>query len=78
MNYPGSTYKLIYDPARDALAGLYFQALQQQTFDVEFVRRQGVRLSGEVEVLSSSTASKAGPREPAGLPSAAYSARRGG
>ena len=39
MNYPGSTYKLIYDPARDVLAGLYFQALQQQTFDVEFVRR---------------------------------------
>ncbi len=38
-NYPGSTYKLIYDPARDVLAGLYFQALQQQTFDVEFVRR---------------------------------------
>ena len=39
VNYPGSTYKLIYDPARDVLAGLYFQALQQQTFDVEFVRR---------------------------------------
>jgi hypothetical protein len=39
VNYPGSTYKLIYDPARDVLGGLYYQALQQQTFDVEFVRR---------------------------------------
>lgn len=39
MNYPGSTYKLIYDPSRDVLAGLYFQAMQQQTFDVEFVRQ---------------------------------------
>mgnify|MGYP001021980979 FL=1 len=38
-NYPGSTYRLTYDPARDVLAGLYFQALEQQTFDVEFVRR---------------------------------------
>lgn len=39
VNYPGSTYKLIYDPARDVLAGLYFQALHQQSYDVEFVRR---------------------------------------
>jgi hypothetical protein len=39
VNYPGSTYKLVYDPGRDVLAGLYFQAMQQQTFDVEFVRR---------------------------------------
>ncbi len=39
MNYPGSTYKLVYDPGRDVLGGLYFQAVQQQTFDVEFVRR---------------------------------------
>lgn len=38
-NYPGSTYRLTYDSGRDVLAGLYFQALQQQTFDVEFVRR---------------------------------------
>ena len=35
----GSTYKLVYDPGRDVLGGLYFQAVQQQTFDVEFVRR---------------------------------------
>jgi hypothetical protein len=38
-NYPGSTYRLTYDPGRDVLAGLYFQALERQTFDVEFVRR---------------------------------------
>jgi hypothetical protein len=37
-NYPGSTYKLIYDPQRDQLAGTYFQAALQQTFDVVFVR----------------------------------------
>jgi hypothetical protein len=38
-NYPGSTYRLVYDPARDVLVGTYFQALQKQTFDVSFVRR---------------------------------------
>ena len=39
VNYPGSTYRLLYDRGRDVLTGTYFQALQQQTFDVEFVRR---------------------------------------
>lgn len=38
-NYPGSTYRLAYDPARDILVGTYFQALQKQTFEVLFVRR---------------------------------------
>jgi hypothetical protein len=38
-NYPGSTYRLVYDQAHDALVGTYFQALQGQTFDVSFVRR---------------------------------------
>jgi hypothetical protein len=38
-NYPGSTYRLVYDAARDTLVGTYFQALQGQTFDVTFVRR---------------------------------------
>jgi hypothetical protein len=38
-NYPGSTYRLLYDRKRDMLTGSYFQALQQQTFEVEFVRR---------------------------------------
>jgi uncharacterized protein (DUF2147 family) len=39
VNYPGSIYRLVYDPARDILAGTYFQAVQQQTFEVFFVRR---------------------------------------
>lgn len=38
-NYPGSTYRLVYDAAHEALVGTYFQALQGQTFDVAFVRR---------------------------------------
>jgi hypothetical protein len=36
--YPGSTYTLLYDPDKDALLGLYYQAGQRQTFDVIFVR----------------------------------------
>lgn len=39
VNYPGSTYHLVYDPGRDVLVGRYFQAFERQTFDVEFVRR---------------------------------------
>ena len=38
LNYPGSTYSLRYLPKEDKLVGEYFQALQRQTFDVEFVR----------------------------------------
>jgi len=38
VNYPGSTYKLQYDPATDRLKGKYFQAVERQTFDVEFMR----------------------------------------
>lgn len=38
INYPGSTYSLVYDPATDQLQGNYFQALEQQNFDVIFVR----------------------------------------
>ncbi len=38
INYPGSTYSLRYLATEDRLVGEYFQALQQQTFDVEFVR----------------------------------------
>ena len=37
-NYPGSTYTLTYDPKRDQLQGIYFQAVQQQRFNVYFVR----------------------------------------
>jgi uncharacterized protein (DUF2147 family) len=38
VNYPGSTYTLIYDPANDRLTGNYFQAALNQTFDVFFTR----------------------------------------
>ena len=37
-NYPGSTYTLRYAPQQDRLVGDYFQAVQQQTFYVEFIR----------------------------------------
>ena len=37
-NYPGSTYTLTYDPQQDQLRGIYFQAVQQQRFNVYFVR----------------------------------------
>ena len=40
VNYPGSTYNLRYVPDKDRLSGAYYQAVQKQTFDVEFVRRQ--------------------------------------
>lgn len=40
VNYPGSKYSLRYDPAMDRLQGIYFQAIAQQTFTVEFVRQQ--------------------------------------
>jgi hypothetical protein len=36
--YPGSTYTLKYDSTNDALAGVYFQAVLQQSFNVIFVR----------------------------------------
>jgi len=38
VNYPGSTYNLIYDPASDQLKGIYYQAVEQQRFEVVFVR----------------------------------------
>lgn len=37
-NYPGSTYTLTHDPKTDQLGGVYFQAVQRQTFDVVFYR----------------------------------------
>ena len=36
--YPGSTYTLVYDPEKDILLGIYFQAGMGQYFDVMFVR----------------------------------------
>lgn len=35
--YPGSTYTLLYDPDKDALLGLYYQAVQRRNFEVVFV-----------------------------------------
>jgi hypothetical protein len=37
-NYPGSNYTLTYDREHDRLRGIYFQAVQQQSFNVSFVR----------------------------------------
>ena len=36
--YPGSTYALTFDPRRDALVGVYFQAALRQSFEVVFSR----------------------------------------
>ncbi len=36
--YNGSTYTLTYDPARDILRGVYYQAVARQTFEVYFTR----------------------------------------
>jgi len=38
INYPGSKYILQYEPGSDRLKGTYFQAVEKQTFNVEFVR----------------------------------------
>ena len=38
VNYPGSKYNLKYDPKSDRLIGTYFQAVQGETYDVEFSR----------------------------------------
>jgi hypothetical protein len=38
VNYPGSKYILQYDPKSDRLKGTYFQAVEKQTFNIEFVR----------------------------------------
>jgi len=38
VNYPGSKYNLQYDAASDRLIGTYFQAVQGETYDVEFLR----------------------------------------
>jgi hypothetical protein len=36
--YGGSTYELTYEPSRDRLEGVYYQAVAKQRFDVYFVR----------------------------------------
>jgi hypothetical protein len=37
--YGGSTYELTYEPATDRLAGIYYQAVAKQRFDVSFARK---------------------------------------
>jgi hypothetical protein len=39
-NYPGATYRLVYEPRDDALFGLYMQPAIGQTFEVTFVRER--------------------------------------
>ena len=38
VNYPGSTYTLRHEPKLDRLVGTYYQAVEKQTYNVEFVR----------------------------------------
>ena len=38
VNYEGSTYDLRYEPSNDQLVGEYFQATQQQRYQVSFER----------------------------------------
>ena len=38
VNYPGSTYDLVYDPKSDSLQGIYYQAAMQERFEVVFTR----------------------------------------
>jgi hypothetical protein len=38
VNYPGSTYTLNFIPSENRMTGNYYQAVQGQNFDVEFVR----------------------------------------
>jgi len=40
VNYPGSTYMLVYDPEHDRLIGYYFQAVTKGTYEVVFVRKK--------------------------------------
>ena len=38
VNYPGSTYTLIFDKEHDQLCGVYYQATQQQEYQIAFER----------------------------------------
>lgn len=40
VNYPGSRYALEYIPAEDVLAGVYYQAVEKENYEVEFVRQK--------------------------------------
>ena len=38
VNYPGSTYTLVYNRSQDLLQGVYFQAVARESYDVRFAR----------------------------------------
>jgi len=38
VNYPGSTYTLVYSPEKDTLEGHYYQAVQGETYTIQFRR----------------------------------------
>lgn len=38
VNYPGSTYKLTFDPVSDQLKGTYYQAVTKETYPIYFTR----------------------------------------
>lgn len=40
VNYPGSTYGLEYQPSSDHMVGTYYQAVEKNTYEVEFVREK--------------------------------------
>lgn len=40
VNYPGSRYTLEFLPAEDELAGIYYQAVDKENFEVGFVRQK--------------------------------------
>jgi hypothetical protein len=40
VNYPGSTYTLEFIEGEDRLKGMYYQAVENVNFDVEFAREQ--------------------------------------
>jgi len=37
--YPGSTYTLLYEPGKDVLMGIYYQATHGQKYEVIFIRK---------------------------------------
>jgi hypothetical protein len=40
VNYPGSRYTLEYFPLEDELVGVYYQAVDKESYDVGFVRQK--------------------------------------
>jgi hypothetical protein len=40
VNYPGSRYTLEFFPAEEKLAGIYYQAVDKENYEVEFIRQK--------------------------------------